>query len=171
MTGLGVAFSHSALMFGPAGFTFAGRLKVSSWGGGEFYDCTYAPDGTGTFDILSATQTATLFGGPEGYVYVPLGSPQFAGQHMLVSEYSAGNVAAYDVDVNGDPIIGSRRLFVSGLIGAEGAFIDPLTGDFLFSTFGAANSVIRVSGFAVPEPATMAALGLGAVALIRRRRK
>lgn len=170
MAALGVAGSHSALMFGPSGRSYAGRLKVSSWSGGQFYDATYAPDGSGTFDILSVTQTATLQGGPEGYVYVPLGSPLF-GDAMLVSEYSAGIVSTYDVDANGDPIIASRQVFMSGLSGAEGAMIDPITGDFLFSTFGGGNRIIAVRGFAVPEPATMAALGFGALALLRRRRR
>jgi hypothetical protein len=39
---------------------------------------------------------------------------------------------------------------VTGLVGAEGAWIDPLTGDFLFSTFGGSNRVIKVSGFELP---------------------
>lgn len=171
MAALGVAGSHSALMFGPAGRSYAGRLKVSSWGGGQFYDAAYGFDGQGMIDITSVNQTVTLQGGPEGYVYVPLGSVLF-GDSMLVSEFSAGVVSSYDVDSNGDPIIGSRRQFMSGLSGAEGAFIDPTTGDFLFSTFGGGNRVIVVTGFnSVPEPATMAALGLGMVALLRRRRK
>jgi len=171
MAALGVAGAHSALMFAPAGRSYSGRLKVSSWSGGQFYDATYAADGFGTYDITSVTQTATLVGGPEGYVYVPLGSTLF-GDSLLVSEYSAGIVSSYDVDSNGDPIISSRKEFMTGLSGAEGAFIDPQTGDFLFSTFGGGNRVIVVSGFAsVPEPASMAVLGLGALALLRRRRK
>ena len=38
--------------------------------------------------------------------------------------------------------------------GADGAFIDPLTGDFLFSTFGGGDRVIVVRGFArtLPPP-------------------
>jgi hypothetical protein len=117
------------------------------------------------------TQTATLTGSPEGFVYVPLGSSLF-GDSLLVSEYGAGNVATYDVDANGDPIVSSRKLFMSGLTGAEGAMIDPVTGDFLFSTFGGQNHVIVVHGFAaVPEPASFAVLGAGALVLLRRRRK
>ncbi len=171
LNALGVAGSHSAIYFGPAGRTFAGRMKLSSWSGGQFYDATYAPDGLGTFDITSVTQTATLGGGPEGFVYVPLGSALF-GSSMLVSEYSAGTVSTYDVDVNGDPIVSSRKVFMNGLSGAEGAFIDPQTGDFLFSTFGGGSRVIVVQGFApVPEPASMAALGIGIFTLLRRRKK
>lgn len=36
---------------------------------------------------------------------------------------------------------------VTGLNGAEGALIDPVTGDFLFSTFGSGNEVFKVTGF------------------------
>lgn len=39
---------------------------------------------------------------------------------------------------------------MTGLSGAEGAAIDPLTGDFLFSTFGGGDRVIVVRGFAAP---------------------
>ncbi|MBI1332168.1 MAG: PEP-CTERM sorting domain-containing protein [Armatimonadetes bacterium] len=172
MGALGAASSHSAVNFGPAGRTFAGRMKVSSWSGGQFYDATYSPDGMGLFDITALTQTATLSGGPEGFVYVPLGSALF-GDSMLVSEYSAGVVSTYDVDANGDPIEASRKVFMNGLSGAEGAFIDPVTGDFLFSTFGGGNRVVVVQGFATPapEPASFAVLGLGLLALARRRRK
>ncbi|MDQ6632109.1 MAG: DUF11 domain-containing protein, partial [Verrucomicrobiota bacterium] len=54
---------------------------------------------------------------------------------------------------NGAPIVSSRRLFVTGLSGAEGAVIDPLTSDFLFSTYGGGNRIVRVQGFGVPLPA------------------
>jgi hypothetical protein len=39
---------------------------------------------------------------------------------------------------------------IAGLSGAEGAVIDPLAGDFLFSTFGDGDRVVRVEGFAAP---------------------
>lgn len=169
LAALGVAGSNASVGFVPASYPGAGRMKLASWSGGEFYDATYAPDGLGTFDILSVTQTATLGGGPEGFTYVPLGSPLFAGPSMLVSEYSAGNVAAYDVDANGDPIVSTRRDFISGLSGAEGALIDPYSGDFLFSTFGGGNRIIVVHGF-VPAPGA-AALAAAAGLLVARRRR
>lgn len=166
----GVASSNAAFVWGPSDRSYAGKFKLSSYGGGQFYDVAYSFDSFGMIDITSVTQTATLGGGPEGIAYVPLGSNLF-GDSMLVAEYSAGVIATYDVDANGDPILGSRRNFMTGLSGAEGAFIDPATGDFLFSTFGGGNRVIRVTGFAaVPEPGTMAAIGLGVAALLRRRR-
>jgi len=53
---------------------------------------------------------------------------------------------------------GSRRTFIAGLDGAEGAALDPLTGDFLFSTCGCgsgANRVIAVRGFTLPSATTV----------------
>jgi hypothetical protein len=71
----------------------------------------------------------------EGILFVPTGSPLFTNPSVLVTEYSAGRVSAYDLDNNGDPIVASRRTFISGLSGAEGGTLDPVTNDFLFSTF------------------------------------
>src|SRR4029453_10246818 len=153
---LGIADSTGALNFVPAGYNGAGQLKVSGWDGGEFYTVTLAADGSGTYNLTGATLVATLVGGPEGFAYVPLGSPLFGSQSMLVTEYSDGNVAAYPIGANRNPVPGSRRTFIAGLDGAEGAAIDPLTGDFLFSTCGcggAVNRVIAVRGLPPPRTA------------------
>jgi hypothetical protein len=167
---LGVAQSNASVGFVPGGFDGAGRMKLCSWGNGEFYDAVFAPDGMGTYDILSVTQTATLPGGPEGFAYIPVGSPLFTTRSMIVSEYSAGQLAVYDLDSTGNPVVSTRRDFMTGLTGAEGAFIDPVTGDFLFSTFGGGDRVIVVTGFAVPAPGAAGVLGLGLALAGRRRR-
>jgi hypothetical protein len=179
LTGLGIASSVGTLQFVPAGVPGAGRFKVASYNGGNIYDVTLIPDGLGTFNIGTVTVGPNLGANqPEGIVYIQAGNPLFPVASMLVSEFSAGRVSSYEIDANGDPILATRRTFISGLSGAEGAAIDPLTGDFIFSTFGGANQVVVVRGFsapvtaAAPEPATvgfLAATMLPALALRRRR--
>ncbi len=177
--------SIAALSFIPAGFDNAGALKVVSWSTGNWYDMVLAPDGTGTFDIVSASQVdldpvvpgvQSLPGGPEGFVYIDSANESFAADSMLVSEWSNGTVGAYAIDQNGNPVLSTRRDFLTGLSGAEGAFIDPLTGDFLFSTFGGGDRVVAVRGFVappiVPLPPAILLLGsaLGLLGWMRRLR-
>ena len=179
VTALGVASSQAALQFVPSTFGGAGEFKGLSWSGGEFYTFTIAADGTGTFDVTSATQETTLGGGPEGFIYIKNTNPDFAVDSMLVSEFSAGNVAAYALDAGGNPIPGTRTDFITGLTDAEGAAVDPLTGDFLFSTFGTGEDhLFLVSGFvppppAVPEPSSLllVATGLAGMFSFARRRR
>ena len=189
MAALGIAGSHAALNFVPGGFAGAGEVKLVSWGGGEWYSGTLSPDGFGTYDLTGVTRidldTGTpsiegLPGGPEGFTYVSGLNPGFGINSMLLSEFSAGTVAVYSMDANGDPILSSRRSFLDGLEGAEGAALDPLTGDFLFSTYGGGDRLVLVSGFTqpppppVPEPTTWALMLAGVVGsmmLARRRRQ
>jgi hypothetical protein len=150
----GVASASATAAFIPPGYPGAGGMRIASWSNGEFYNITYSVGAGGIISISAATQVggSTLPGGPEGWGYVPLGSPDFSAPSMIVSEYSAGSVAVYDMDASGNPIIASRRLFISGLSGAEGAAIDPISGSFIFSTFGGGNHIIVVSGFAPLNP-------------------
>jgi hypothetical protein len=154
--------SIAAVNFVPEGFAGAGDFKGVSWPSGNWYTINLSPDGAGTFNIDSVTEedldsstpgTQGVPGGPEGFVYVDLSNPSFSVDSMLVSEWSANNVAAYEIDGNGNPLVSTRREFITGLTGAEGAFLDPVTGDFLFSTFGSGSDrVLRVEGFTAPTP-------------------
>jgi hypothetical protein len=154
----GIESSLVALRFVPQGSPGAGRLKLVSYSGGAWYDASVAPDGAGTYNLVAPKEVpaSRLGGGAVGFVYVNAGSAQFTRPSMLVSEYQAGQVAAYAVDADGDPIVSTRRTLITGLSGADGAFIDPVTGDFLFSTFGSGDQVVVVSGFAKPLPPPVA---------------
>ena len=154
LAALGVTSSPGAILFTPQGQPGGGSFKISGYSDGQWYDADVAPDGAGTYDVvnLRALPGLVLAGGPEGIAYVPSGSPQFGAPSLLVSEYRAGNVATYRVDAEGDPILSTRRAVIAGLSGAEGALVDPVTGDFIFSTFGGAGRIIVVRGFRAPPP-------------------
>jgi hypothetical protein len=152
VTPLGIESSLVAHRFVPPGSPGAGRLKLVSYSGGAWYDAGVKPDGSGTYDLTGVKEitASRLPGGAVGFVYVNAGSAQFTRPSMIVSEYQAGEVAAYAVTANGDPIVSTRRTMLTALNGADGAFIDPVTGDFLFSTFGSGDRVVVVRGFAAP---------------------
>jgi cysteine-rich repeat protein len=146
-----VSASPGGLNFVPLGFPGAGQLKLAAFGDGRWYTVSFAPDGAGTFDITGATLETTLPSTLEGMVYVPPGSAHFADFNaVLVSEYGVGKITTYELDVEGDPVPASRREVVVNLTNAEGAATDPVTGDFLFSTFAVNPRVIVVRGFAAP---------------------
>src|SRR5205807_2019395 len=130
--------------------------------------------GAGTYTI-SATPSSNTGGGPEGIVWVRAGNPDFATDSVLISLYGFGQVLACGVNADGAPDAATCQTFITGLGGAEGATIDPVTGDFLFSTFGGGNQIAVVSGFSAPtpEPAMEGVMGLGLLgigAIWRRRR-
>jgi hypothetical protein len=141
---LGVASAVEGLNFVPAGFAGEGKLKLLSWSGGQFYTADYAPDGRGTFDITFAQLTATLPNGPTSFAYVIPGMPQFANPSMLVTEWSSGRVAAYQVNSSGDPIVSTRREMIPNLSSAHAITVDPWTGDFLIGTWSSTARLVAV---------------------------
>jgi hypothetical protein len=151
---LGIPEALAAIGFVPKGFPGDGRFKLVAWEGGQFYDATVTVGNDGLPEVKGVTQVLTLPGGPEGFAYVPQGSPLFAAPTMIVSEWSANRVAVYDVAATGDPTLATRKTFLTGLSGAEGAYFDPPTGDFLFSTWNTRRPerMILVTGFAPVAP-------------------
>ncbi|HEY7090680.1 MAG TPA: hypothetical protein VH518_21465 [Tepidisphaeraceae bacterium] len=168
LTARGVTPSTGSVMFVPAGFGGAGRMKINSYDGDNWYDTTVVPDGTGTYEINLASPAIFIGGGPEGTIYISHTTPLFPADSVLISEYNNDLVVAYDVNANGDPIPATRRIFMSGLSGPEGAVMDPVTGDFLFATAGAnPEHIVRVQ--VVPEPSACLMLMTMAASVLRLR--
>jgi hypothetical protein len=151
---LGVISSVGSLALVPSGYQGAGNLIFSSYNGHTLYHLPYTIDVNGQYVVGSQIAETSVLGtasGPEGIAYVPTGSAGFPNPSMVISAYGMGTIVVFDVDEAGLPITSTARTMVTGLSGAEGALIDPVTGDFLFSTFGGGSRVIRISGFAIPS--------------------
>jgi len=154
---LGVVGSVGGLAFVPPGYPNAGELTLLSFNLSRSYGARLAPDGDGTFDVLSVTDGLQISGGPEGYRHIPPGSPQFDDySSVVVCEWGAFAIAAYDLDATGHPLAATRRVLVSDLAGAMGAAIDPYTGDLLVSLYGGSpgiqNHVFALRGFNARRP-------------------
>jgi hypothetical protein len=151
LTGIGVASSIGGLTWVPARQPGEGHFKVLSYNASHWYDIAFTENPDHTFTFTGVNSDVTLQGAPEGFVYVPTCARGFGDPAILVCEFGTGAVTTYAINANGDPNPASRRVFISGLSGAEGAVIDPVSGDFLFGTYGGGNRIIRVIGF--PPPA------------------
>jgi hypothetical protein len=141
----------------PPNLAAANQLRVVTWPGGRWFHVASAPDGN-LLSITGTTQTVTLPNEPGGFAYVPAGSPGFTNQSLIVAEWRAGDptadrVAVYEVDGQGDPVIGTRREFFSRFPRPWGAYFEPVKGDYLFLSWGTgADRVYIVQGFVPPPP-------------------
>lgn len=141
----------------PAGLAGAGTLRLVTWPVGTWYEVSATLTG-GLYTIDAITARATLPNNPGGFAYVPAGSPGFAAQSLIVAEWNQGGraldrVAVYEVDGQGDPEVGTRREFFTTFPRPWGAYFEPVTGDYLFLTWGDGNDrVYIVQGFVPPLP-------------------
>jgi|GEM_PF-1364000 len=155
LSALGVTPAVSGINFVPSGFPHEGELKLVTNQTGDWYAATLSPQGDGTYSIATITKKAKLSSYPEGFVYVPPSSPQFADYSaMLVGEYYNGAISAYSLDSESNPVPTSRSTFLTGLPWVQGSAIDPVTGELLVVTRG--GNVTAVRGFGtepwVPTP-------------------
>ena len=134
-----------AVNFVPSWHARAGALKFISWPSGNWMELAGV---TGP----PATARSKLIGGVEGFSWVPTGSKGFSKPAIIVAEWNAGTISTYEIDDQADPIVSSRRVIATGVAGAEGAFFDSKTGDFLFSTWNEGskgeNKILAIRGFA-----------------------
>jgi hypothetical protein len=139
-------WSVGSLVFVPAGMPGAGRLKVLDYGGNAWWDTTIVSDGAGTYNLGAFAPPIALGILCEGAFYVPAGNPRFTNHSVLVCDYGNATVESYEVNANGDPLTATKQTFISGLNQPEGGTTDPVTGDFVFSSFDGLHLYV-VSGF------------------------
>ena len=139
----------------PPGLAAAGELRAVTWPGGRWYHVATAPDGS-LMTVQSITEMTVLPNQPGGFAYVPAGSPGFTLQSVIVAEWrfdsTLDRVAVYEVDDQGDPVLDTRREFFAKFPRPWGAYFEPVTGDYLFLSWGTGEDrVYAVRGF-VPPP-------------------
>ncbi|MEL7039701.1 MAG: pre-peptidase C-terminal domain-containing protein [Cyanobacteria bacterium J06592_8] len=135
--------STGALTIVPEGFPGEGRLKITSFDNGNFYDALLIPDDDGTYDIslegsVDLTPADDTFRGLEGITYVDDSYPNFTADSVLVAEYSTNRITAFEVDGLGNPVPETERTFLEDFPRPGGGSIfaltvDPVTGDLLFT--------------------------------------
>jgi RHS repeat-associated protein len=145
------------LTFVPTGFGGAGQLKATGkWASNAFYTVNYSQDGTfadGTprYKIDRLTEETNAGFGPGAFVYVPTTAPNFSGGNSLVmAEWNVGEIAAYEVDSQGNPIASTREVMIDDYNGAWGAIADPVTGDLIFNAWRRFNNIMVVRGLGKP---------------------
>jgi hypothetical protein len=143
--------SIGGMGFVPPGFPTSGTLRGVTWSAGNWFqlDSTFE---NGLYKITSAKMITNLPNGPGGFAYVPKGSPGFPVQSLIMAEWSADHVAVYEVDDQGNPKAQTRKEFFSSFQKPWGAYFEPVSGDYLFLTWGPSpDRVYSVRGF-VPPP-------------------
>ena len=145
---VGIDDSIGAIRFVPPGFPGAGRMKLVSYTSGQWYDVQTQRDGTnaGTWDFVGSQEVtaSTITGGAGSFFYVDRALPRFDRPSILMSEFDFRSVSAFEVNAEGDPIVSTRRPFLRDFLGVQGGTVDPVTGDFLFSSM-ITNQILLVS--------------------------
>jgi len=143
------------LGFVPPGLAAEGQLRLVTWPAGRWYHVA-ATDDAALLAVSAVEQHGELANNPGGFAYVPAGSPGFDAQAIIVAEWHIDDpdldrVAVYDADDQGDPVVASRREFFTKFPRPWGAYFEPVTGDFLFLSWGTGNDhVYLATGFAPP---------------------
>jgi hypothetical protein len=150
LTALGADPGVAGVGVVPMGYPGTGKLKSTSYVTGSWSTDAFSLNGSGTLDITSVTKETTLTGGPEGFAFVPAGSPIFPANSMIQAEFDTGVLSTYSLDSDGDPLPGTRQVVASGFAIPAGVAIDPITGDALISHNPSSPHLEVVRGFAGP---------------------
>ena len=125
LTPIGVSGTGCSIGFVPPGFPGAGSMKITAWSSGGWYHCDFAPDGNGTFNIVSAILRENFGVGPKGIAFVPPGSPLFPANSVLITLTSNGKVVTAPLDANGDPMLANMQTFIQNLVYPDGPALIP----------------------------------------------
>lgn len=136
----------------PPGLLAEGEYRAVTWPVGRWIHVDLEPDGA-LFTVAGISEAVTVPNGPGGFAYVPAGSPGFDAQSIILAEWSQNKVAVYEADQQGDPTLATRKDFFTTFPRPWGAYFEPVTGDYLFLTWGgySEDRVFIVQGF-VPPP-------------------
>ena len=146
LTALGVAPSTGGLAITPSGFPGAGKLRITTYDGGNWYDADLVPDGAGTFDVNNVVLGVNLGGGgSESVEHVDSSYPAFSVQSVLIANWDDEAVYAYELDGSGDPVLATERVFLECCAYFYmGSTTDAQTGDFLFADWDSGDMVTVV---------------------------
>lgn len=152
----GVDLPVTGVGFIPAGLPGAGTLVATTYPfqyttvGGSWYAIELAGDGAGPLEVAAVTAKTELVG-PSSFAFLPAGSPGFAADTVLISDFPSRSIFAYDLDADGAPVAASARTILTAPLEAEfnlwGITRDPRTGDLLIVVFGR-GELLAIHGFA-----------------------
>lgn len=149
-----IGLTANTVVVVPAGLPGAGRFKLGTRHHHFWFDVPLTPDGMGTYNVGSPT--TTIEGADIAFVaaaYVPAGTPKFSKASVVVCD--TDRICTFEVDANGDPVVGSQRTFVTGLDGPDGIGRDPATGDLIFVSTDANLGFFVLGSFASGPPPTV----------------
>jgi hypothetical protein len=158
---LGMEAIHSpgGINFVPPGYPEAGQLRIAGFninhnGTSGWYRATIDYQDP-TYAITKLSKTVDIPNGPGGFAYIPVGSPLFPEQRIIMTEWNSvpQAVSSFAVDAAGDPIPDTRKGFFTSFAKPWGSYFEPETGDYIFLQWEQQpDHVYIVQGFVPPPP-------------------
>jgi hypothetical protein len=157
--GMESIYSPGGINFVPPGYPDAGQLRIAGFkidhqGTSGWYRATLEYTDP-AYAITALSKTVDVPHGPGGFAYIPVGSPLFPEQRIIMTEWTSQPqaVSSYAVDAAGDPIPATRKAFFTSFVKPWGSYFEPETGDYIFLQWeNQPDHVYIVQGFVPPPP-------------------
>ncbi len=157
--GMESIYSPGGINFVPPGYPEAGMLRIAAFkidhvGTSGWYRATIDYQDP-AYTITALSKTVDVPNGPGGFAYIPVGSPLFPEQRIIMTEWTSQPqaVSSYAVDAAGDPIPATRKPFFTSFVKPWGSYFEPETGDYIFLQWeNQPDHVYIVQGFVPPPP-------------------